>query len=53
MSPLEEVVKKYCDQRKIPFAGVKIFFDGEEVNLTDTAQTLDMENDDMIDLKHN
>ena len=53
MSPLEEVVKKYCEERKISLNGVRIYFDGEEASLADTPATLEMENDDIIDLEQN
>jgi len=52
MSPLEEVVKQYCKKKGIKFEGVKIYFDGEELNLQDTPEGLDMENGDIIDLQH-
>ena len=52
MSPLEEVVKQYCKKKDIKFEGVKIYFDGEELNLQDTPEGLDMENGDIIDLLH-
>ena len=53
MSPLEEVVKKYCQRKNIKFDGVKIYFDGEELSLQDTPEGLEMENGDVIDLKYN
>lgn len=49
-APLQTIVEKYCTEKNLQLDKVKIKFDGEVISLKDTPKSLDMDNDDILDL---
>ena len=41
----------YCEFRKMPHSMLKFFFDGELLNGSETPVDLDMEEEDIIDVR--
>lgn len=49
--PLEKLMTAYCEFRKMPHSKLKFFFDGELLNGSETPVDLDMEEEDIIDVR--
>lgn len=49
--PLEKLVTAYCEFRKLPRSRLKFLFDGDELKGGETPEQLDMENEDVIDVR--
>ena len=50
---MEVVIQKYCDETNLKKEKVKFFFDGEHLNPEDTAEDLDLEGGECIDVHVN
>ena len=50
MEPLEKLMRKYASMKKTKLESVNFYFDGDELSRTDTADSLDMEDGDCIDV---
>lgn len=44
-------MRAYCKFRKLPHSRFKFLFDGDEIRGTDTPVDLEMEDDDVIDVR--
>lgn len=49
--PLDKLMTAYCQFRKLPRSRLKFHFDGDEITGSDTPVDLDMEEDDVIDVR--
>ena len=49
--PLDKLMADYCEFRKLPRSRLKFFFDGDELKGSETPEQLDMENEDVIDVR--
>ncbi|KAJ7387395.1 Ubiquitin-2 like Rad60 SUMO-like [Desmophyllum pertusum] len=49
--PLEKLMTAYCEFRKLPRSRLKFSFDGEELKGGETPVQLDMEDEDVIDVR--
>ena len=49
--PLDKLMAAYCEFRKLPRSRLKFFFDGDELKGSETPEQLDMENEDVIDVR--
>jgi len=49
--PLEKLMAAYCEFRKLPRSRLKFSFDGDELKGGETPEQLDMENEDVIDVR--
>lgn len=49
--PLEKLMVAYCEFRKLPRSRLKFSFDGDELKGGETPEQLDMENEDVIDVR--
>ncbi len=47
---MEVVIQKYCEETKLEKEKVKFFFDGEQLNPDETAEDLDLEGGECIDV---
>lgn len=47
----ETVLKKYCEKRELEFSNHIIEFDGEKVNLQETPIDLDIEGEEIFDVR--
>jgi len=49
--PFRKLFDKYCTHLKVSKTSVKFVFDGDELDLDETPETLDVEDDDIIDVE--
>lgn len=49
--PLEKLMTAYCEYRKLPRSRIKFLFDGEDLKGGETPEQLDMEHEDVIDVR--
>ena len=49
--PLDKLMAAYCEFRKLPRSRLKFSFDGEELKGSETPEQLDLENEDVIDVR--
>jgi len=49
--PLEKLMAAYCEFRNLPRSRLKFLFDGDELKGGETPEQLDMENEDVIDVR--
>ena len=49
--PLDKLMTAYCKFRKLPHSRLKFLFDGDEIRGTETPIDLEMEDDDVIDVR--
>lgn len=48
---LEKLMAAYCEFRNLPRSRLKFLFDGDELKGGETPEQLDMENEDVIDVR--
>lgn len=48
---LDKLMEAYCEFRKLPRSRLKFLFDGDELKGSETPEQLDMESEDVIDVK--
>ncbi|KAK0167641.1 hypothetical protein PV327_005012 [Microctonus hyperodae] len=49
-TPLQKLMKAYCDREKLAISLVRFRFDGQPINETDTPSALEMEEGDTIEV---
>lgn len=49
--PLEKLMKAYCEFRRLKRSKLKFVFDGDELSGSETPVDLDMEDEDVIDVR--
>ncbi len=47
----ESILKKYCEKRELVFGSYIIEFDGDKVELSETPIDLDLEGDEIFDVR--
>ena len=48
----DKLLKVYAKKAKLNASDLAFVFDGEKVNLSSTPEDLDLEDDDMIEVRH-
>uniref|UniRef100_A0A671N0P8 Small ubiquitin-related modifier n=1 Tax=Sinocyclocheilus anshuiensis TaxID=1608454 RepID=A0A671N0P8_9TELE len=49
-TPLNKLMKAYCERQGLAMRQIRFQFDGQPINETDTPAQLEMENEDTIDV---
>lgn len=48
---MEKILNAYADRKGVSVAALRFMVDGERINPTDTPSTLELENDDQVDVR--
>merc|ERR1719210_2892675 len=49
-TPFRKLINAYCDRSRLSASTVRFMFDGNRINDTDTPKSMDMEEDDTIEV---